>query len=818
MKIRGRDFKLHKQTDDKGSAMVVVIIAMAFIGILASVLMYMSLLNYQMKANNLQAKDNFYSAETVLDEIRVHMEEQVSTSLGDAYTQILVNYDDTSVSEKESKLRYAFLNSMQKAYKCSDTASLNYYDLKKLFDSLSPEVQKNTELQTGDGVNSYTIRMVNGVMQTMGTNGSGVAVGDLPKGQLTLFTDGLSFQKLKVIYTNANGYVSVIQTDIRVKMPDMSFAQAVSLPSLTGMSLVAQKNIQVVAESGKLSDAKIAAKIAGSFYADKVLVGNEDDAASANVTLSLLEPTNAENDDKRMVAATELYLGKGATLESDSYGELWAGKITMHGGATDSGRATINFKGNDVYVAGDLRMDGANNNFTAGSLVDENYSGQYVGFGTGEDGNGSAIVVNGTGTDIDLSNLVNLTLAGNSYISTKNANDNLTEADGNLNGNASDRKDILMGQSIAVKSDQLAYLVPADLVQGGSNPVTREQADAFGNTAVSFDTASNLLGGNTLASYGITKFITNGSSEKQGIRTFYKRLNSKITIVYYYVSFDSSTQAGRDAANRYFQDYYKVNKSTMDAYASIYTDGIKIRNQSAGAYIMHLAGNVVMFNKDQATGSYSGTLQNATLGSDANNPGYQQQLAADASKFQALCKKLIDGYEQLAPSEKGDTDNVYSNLVETGEITSFDAVLRGSGLNREAAKYFESTAYPECKAVIVSGDYNYPEAGHEEFKSGIIIATGNVKIQDGKEFNGVILAGKNILLGQNVKVTPDKEAVLRALTYSKEITTAVGNQRKFHVVDFLKGGEGYLQNNNKTYVNSDINLGDLIVYENWQKQ
>ena len=120
----------------------------------------------------------------------------------------------------------------------------------------------------------------------------------------------------------------------------------------------------------------------------------------------------------------------------------------MHGGATDSGNATIHFNGNDVYVAGNLRMDGANNNFTAGSLVDENYSGQYVGFGTGEDGNGSAIVVDGTGTDIDLSNLVNLTLAGNTYIATKNANDNLTEADGNLNGNASDRKDILMASPL----------------------------------------------------------------------------------------------------------------------------------------------------------------------------------------------------------------------------------------------------------------------------------------------------------------------------------------------------------------------------------
>ena len=813
MKIRGRYFKLHKKTDDKGSAMVVVIIAMAFIGILASVLMYMSLLNYQMKANNLQAKDNFYSAETVLDEIRVHMEEQVSTSLGDAYTQILENYDNTSASEKESRLRYSFFNSMQKAYQCSDATSLNYYDLRKLFDSLSPELQKNTVLQTGDGIYTYTIRYANGAVEESGVNSSGEAATGMPKGQLTLFTDGLSFQKLKVTYTNDNGYVSVIETDIRVKLPDMSFAQAVSLPALTSVSLVAQDTIQVVAESGKLSEAKVS----GSFYANRLLVGNEGDTNSANVTLDLVEPAGKENDDKRMVAASEVYLGKGATLKSDSYGELWAGKLTMNGGATDTGSASMNFKGNDVYVAGDLRMDGANNSFTAGSLVDEKYSGQYVGFGTGENGDGSAIVVNGTGTDIDLSNVINLTLAGNTYIATRNAKDNLTAEDGNLNGNASDRKDILMGQSIAVKSDQLAYLVPAELVTGGSNPVSKEQADEAGNTAVAFDRACNALGGNTLASYGITKFITSGSSDRQGVQTYYKRLNSQITIVYYYVAFDSTTRQGREAANRYFQDYYKVNKSTMDAYASIYTDGIKIRNQSAGAYIMHLAGNVVMSGKDAGTGNYSGSLQNATLTNDDSNIGYKQQLAADDSKFKALCKKLIDGYELLAPSEKEATSNVYNNLVDNYAVTTFGGVIRGGGQDKEAEKYFESAADPECKAVIVYGDYTYPEAGHD-FKSGIIIATGDVKIADGKKFNGVILAGGNILLGQNVEVQPDKEAVLRALTYSKTVTASGGGQKEYHVVDFLKGGDGYLRDNSKAYLNSDINLGDLIVYENWQKQ
>lgn len=83
--------------------MIVVIIAMAFIGILASVLMYMSLLNYQMKVNNLKAKDNFYSAETVLDEIRVGMQSRVSESIGEAYQNILLNYDSASMEEKNVK-------------------------------------------------------------------------------------------------------------------------------------------------------------------------------------------------------------------------------------------------------------------------------------------------------------------------------------------------------------------------------------------------------------------------------------------------------------------------------------------------------------------------------------------------------------------------------------------------------------------------------------------------------------------------------------------------------------------------------------------
>ena len=96
---------------------------------------------------------------------------------------------------------------------------------------------------------------------------------------------------------------------------------------------------------------------------------------------------------------------------------------------------------------------------------------------------------------------------------------------------------------------------------------------------------------------------------------------------------------------------------------------------------------------------------------------------------------------------------------------------------------------------MVQGDYEYTSA--ENFR-GLIIATGNVKVSS--TFHGTILAGGNITLGQNVNVEPDRDAVLHVMTYSN------------------KAGEGYLHSDGKAYINSDIKLGELIVYENWQKK
>ena len=75
--------KLNKR-DDRGSAIVIVIIAMALIGILATTILWASYLNYRIKINDLKVKNSFYSAETVVEQIEAGVKREVSKALNGA--------------------------------------------------------------------------------------------------------------------------------------------------------------------------------------------------------------------------------------------------------------------------------------------------------------------------------------------------------------------------------------------------------------------------------------------------------------------------------------------------------------------------------------------------------------------------------------------------------------------------------------------------------------------------------------------------------------------------------------------------------------
>lgn len=126
-----------------------------------------------------------------------------------------------------------------------------------------------------------------------------------------------------------------------------------------------------------------------------------------------------------------------------------------------------------VYVANDLTLDGA------GSKVA--LTKEYYGYGNSTDNgvpkadgtvgpNGdpaasSAIIINGKDSTVDMSAVTKLLIAGRSYISPNVGN---SAGDTGSNKNplevSSPSAPVMMGESIAVKGGQVAYLVPAECI------------------------------------------------------------------------------------------------------------------------------------------------------------------------------------------------------------------------------------------------------------------------------------------------------------------------------------------------------------------
>ena len=71
--------------NNRGAAMIMVIVSIAFIGMLVAMIVYMAYCNYLMKGTDRNAKNNFYSAEKALDVINAGLQQDVSDSMAEAY-------------------------------------------------------------------------------------------------------------------------------------------------------------------------------------------------------------------------------------------------------------------------------------------------------------------------------------------------------------------------------------------------------------------------------------------------------------------------------------------------------------------------------------------------------------------------------------------------------------------------------------------------------------------------------------------------------------------------------------------------------------
>ena len=634
---------MHKNS---GSATLTAVIAILFIIALGSALLYTTYIGYSVSIADRGNKENFYNADAEMKKIITGVQDSLSNSLVPAYTATLSHYANGEISDPQIDFSKATIAGIKISAGGTSTALLSNggsnYSVLALASILG------TPKSMGDG--SFSVQVYD---DTVKLSGSGTVVNAIDKtgmGNLTL-------KDVKMEYKSVKGYITEISTDIQINIPVFF---SVSIASDTnGYAIIAEKGLTYVSGGDK-------GKVDGNVYAGS----NPDDKKNNAITISgnvndTLNKHNVTFCNGNVCAQGEIVVNNGVELiYSAPNKELWANKITL-GDKTVSGSAKLEGK---IYVADDLLLSGANSSAT---LI-----GEYFGFGSGSTpSTSSAILVNGLNSTLNISGLKRLSLAGVGYVDT---------------GSASSQ--IIMGESIATKADQLAYLLPQEcLSHYKTNPCVLDvdsfskpiplKAEDWNNSAVLW----TINGVSKTLQYYLDLGPSGGKGE---ILPLYPQGSN---IAYVFIVFKT-----RSAANEYFRDYFTVYPQRIEQYSDLY-----LKTLSANAANVNSAGNTF----------YNGAGDKLTL-----YPSDSTILTGDLSTRYKSKTSPFDRYvfrDML-------TENL--DFGKDGKIV----------------------------AVIRNGDYTYDSSESNDLK--LIVAKGNVTVQ--KSFTGMIIAGGNVTIeGINTTIT-----------------------------------------------------------------
>lgn len=819
--------------NNKGFSLFTVLIAVSFVGILGLLVLYMALSNFNMKVTDLKGKDSFYTAERAIEEIRAGLQEDVGDAMSKAYTQVLETYnkntklEDTSLDkQRQSDFEDLFIKELVKKLKITSsdgsvTGNENRYSLQYL--------RNYVDLQIDNDKESLIITNPAGTDPVMKSSKK----------------SGVSLKNLKVIYVDPKGRASIIETDIRLKIPDVQFPTPSTLPDLMNMIVVADQGIVIKGAAGQNST------INGSIYAGLLPDELAGGKSGASIYVQPSASLNISSGDK-IVAKGSVEVEIGSSFTTGSGVNLWAK------GLNTNSSELVSLTGS-TYFADDLTISGRNNNVTL--------AGNYYGYGSTESAQSddckfkdsyvgaspaelnSAITINGKNTTLDLSGVQKLMLAGKNYIATSKI------SAGSMNKVNS--TDIMMGESLTVKGTQLAYLAPTEILGNNSmtaddrnamtNPMTFDeyntyysekglQEDGKDPVAVQWDTPVESWNNKTLREIGV--------DASEPVKTVFYN-NSENGFVYFYLNFTDSQKA-----SDFMQYFYQgTTKEKMDEYLAFYfgSNGSGINLMDPQAYLRYVTnGNVLSYDSSKQ----SGNMEVATsAGSpDAKKVGYQ-------NTWYALNRKMITSYDLLNTKvEEGDGDthdetdanrSVYDNLVNEKKMVLFiegqdTAALKApweyeytadednGGLraimyhNGESSTFKVKENGAESTRTVSGANTTLKITKSDEDKLRLVVCTGNVEIEDGVHFKGIIMAKGTLTLG--VGATLESSPLEAAKVFQAQISS-LGDGETAKAQDFFWDGDKYVLGNSSSSTtgnntnNSDVyDLADCVVYEGWNKE
>ncbi len=847
MKLNLCKKKSNLKKNNKGMALVTVIVAIGFIAALVSILMLTTLVNFKMKNVNERSKDTFYSAEQAIDEINVGLQHIVSESMSEAYMDIMTNYgNDTYTPEAKTELLTTkYYEALWDRLEDPNMGN-GYYDVSILEGFLKPTTKWHTPSGATDG--GYGAIVVAVDDEEPNADAKEKKFGRM----ITYEKSGVVLKNLKVYYKDQMGFVSVVQTDIRLTYPEFDFADTSELPTIPQYAFVADGGAAIEA-TGDLT-------LGGNIYANNL----EISGGTATNKLNVITENDQVITSKYNIEFGNFtnYTGKDGKTASD------------HDTAVTIRARNIIVNSSDVRLVGktllanDLNIKGKNSNV---SLV-----GTFTGYGIGANMNAtdedlswskthvnadwsSAILINGKNTSLDMSELNDITLYGHSYIGTGkagilNSKNNTNNYDNNFATRLKDNStyngekiysDIAMGESIAVKTNQMLYLVPAAAIgvdaNGKSkynrNPLTQ---DEYLELIKDVENGDCVLTSSSVVvpelNSDLSDFVKDSTGELN-VQTIWARVNDENigSLVYFYLTFDDEAKA-----NAYYARRYEGSKEKFDNYTKSYLKNIKWPNTS-NIMTFNMAANAM--DMDDTTGELS-RMTASSITTVSTSDEHKNASIRFLNEFKGMCNRLeskpklrrdesLAGktetalYQEVVFADTVEEDTsamqrVYDNIVSDSQMQEFLIDVQTGVDEYEGILMQESGGVISIidnndggkKVAIIDTTTGTTKLSDSVNKDVILVITeGDVEVE--RKFEGLILAnGKVTFSGSDLEIKASPEAVRKALQYGFE--TSTGDVKT--VAYTLADGTQYTYNNAATAgYTSDYALGGLITYENWKK-
>lgn len=785
---------------NRGSSIVIVIIAMAMIGILATTLLWMSYINYKIKVNDIRNKNSFYSAEMVMEQIVAGLQKEASDSVAVAYQEVLSNWDELqSESNRYSSFASTYLDTLVKHLRDTDKGD-GYYkrDILKGY----------VDTTVWDHVN-----------QTAWDNGTDDTDETKKKPPVMELVNGnsLILRNVFVSYMDEDR-LSIVRTDLRLDVPEIVFTQSGSIDELYNYILIGNQGISLKESSGQVT-------ADGSIYA------GTDDKGKGGITINKAS-TLAINNGRYVISKGEIdVIGPGAGLivrdVKETGSSVYAKNLDLQSG-------TISLDSN-TYIANDLTLSG---NGSKATLTKEYYgygisAESGIGDSKTDQENSSAIIINGQNSTVNMSGVNTLMLAGRAYIGTNTTKKELDQnAEAVANGDAAKKneKAVLMGESITVKGGQIAYLVPTECLgvyNGetiiGQNPVTQDVAakiqtykNDYGENfkEVDFTREVSRLGGLSLSSFGVTDMdhIRKVSTQYVGGGTESKSLT------YYYLVMDAENAA------RYYQTYYLngSNKETIDNYFKKYaTGGIVLGDYTSEQNSYTILGNALVSDVLSQSG-VSLLASTATASNTMTTAEVYQKSGEIANVYKGLTTNLSEDGASASSFQ-----NVFDSVIKK-EIVTKNA--DGSETRETIQEYLihngtgstmEFTTDDGLKGIITAGSYTLSSATSGASNIRLIVSLGDITID--RNFTGLAIAKGTITINGAVsngaaslkRNKMDLYKVLNATTGAEGDTmTPMG----FFVNGETSLSEGAQESPTDEAGNLDIDYTEIVRYMNWEKR